>query len=44
MSDLNMPGVADGVQSDDPDRDDDLEVQSQMGEDPGVSFVPPPPD
>jgi hypothetical protein len=45
MSDLNMPGHPDGVQGDDPERDDDLEFQSQFGEDPGVPMsTPPPPD
>lgn len=39
-----MPGQADGVQGDDPGRDDDLEYQSQLGEDPGVARTPPPPD
>ena len=42
-----MPGHADGVQGDDPNRDEDLEYQSQFGEDPGVPSIgrtPPPPD
>jgi hypothetical protein len=49
MSDLNMPGHADGVQGDDPVRDEDLEYQSQFGEDPGdltgeIARTPIPPD
>ena len=35
MSDLNLPGQDDGVQGDDVERDEDLEFQSQFGEDPG---------
>lgn len=35
MSDLNLPGRADGVQGDDPGREEDLEYQAQFGEDPG---------
>ena len=39
-----MPGEADGIQGDDPGRDEDLEFQAGMGEDPGIATTPPPPD
>jgi hypothetical protein len=49
MSDLNLPGHADGVQGDDAGRDEDVEFQSQFGEDPGdvtggIARTPVPPD